>query len=117
MLRRKGIEDATTIHSAIYRPVRGADGRVYFTLRDRMPEEVDGFIVDEASMVSQSIYQDLVSFGLPCLFVGDHGQLEPVKCDFNLMARPDYTLEEIHRNSGEIARFAEWLRIPQPLGE
>ena len=117
MLRRKGIGDASTIHSAIYLPFRGPDGRVYFTLRDRMPEGINGFIVDEASMVSRSIYEDLMSFGLPCIFVGDHGQLEPVKCDFNLMASPDCTLEQIHRNSGEIPRFAEWLRLGRPAAD
>jgi len=26
------------------------------------------------------------------------------------MQQPDYTLEEIHRNAGDIARFAEWIR-------
>jgi exodeoxyribonuclease V len=117
MLRRKGITDATTIHSAIYVPIRGADGRVYFDLRKHMPDGIDGFIVDEASMVSKPIHRDLMSFGLPIIFVGDHGQLEPVGSDFNLMAKPDYTLEKIHRNSGEIPRFAEWLRLGRPARE
>jgi exodeoxyribonuclease V len=111
MLRKKGIHDASTIHSLIYIPVDGPDGRTHFELRKTMPEEVTGFIVDEASMVSAAIYEDLMSFGLPCIFVGDHGQLEPVGSDFNLMQRPDYTLEKIHRNSGEVPRFAEWLRL------
>jgi exodeoxyribonuclease-5 len=110
VLRRKGVEDASTIHSAIYRPERFGN-RVHFVLRDRMPDEVEGFIVDEASMVGHPIYDDLLSFGLPIIFVGDHGQLEPVGSKFNLMESPDYTLEKIHRNSGEIPRFAEWLRL------
>jgi exodeoxyribonuclease-5 len=110
ILRRKGIDDASTIHSAIYRPEQSG-GRVHFVLRDRMPDEVEGFIVDEASMVSESLYRDLTSFDLPIIFVGDHGQLEPVGSKFNLMESPDYTLEKIHRNSGEIPRFAEWLRL------
>jgi ATP-dependent exoDNAse (exonuclease V) alpha subunit len=115
VLRRKGIYSATTIHSLIYIPVVDVEGKTRFVLRDEAPKNdgdmIDGFIVDEASMVSQRIYDDLMSFGLPCIFVGDHGQLEPVNCNFNLMAEPDYTLEKIHRNSGEIPRFAEWLRL------
>ena len=67
-------------------------------------------IVDEASMVSQDIYKDLLSFGKPVIFVGDHGQLEPIGDKFNLMKDPDFTLEKIHRNAGEIAHFADYIR-------
>lgn len=110
VLRRKGV-DASTIYSLIYVPFDLPDGRTVFELREQLPDEVNGFIVDEASMVSTEIYRDLMSFGMPCIFVGDHGQLEPVGSNANLMARPDYTLEKIHRNSGEIPRFAEWVRL------
>lgn len=110
VLKRKGIV-SSTIHSAIYLPeIQGEE--VFWslkTVRD-FQEEIDGFIVDESSMVSKEIYDDLCSFGLPIIFVGDHGQLEPVNCNFNLMANPMYTLEKVHRNAGEIAHFAEHLR-------
>jgi ATP-dependent exoDNAse (exonuclease V) alpha subunit len=72
--------------------------------------DCEGIIVDEASMVSEAIYKDLKSFGKPMIFVGDHGQLEPVGDKFNLMETPDYRLETIHRNAGEIAHFAEHIR-------
>ena len=61
-------------------------------------------------MVPEDIFTDLCSFNLPIIFVGDHGQLEPVDSNFNLMEKPDYCLEEIHRNAGDVARFAEHLR-------
>lgn len=62
-------------------------------------------------MVSEEIHDDLLSYGIPLIFVGDHGQLEPVGGrDFNLMANPQITLEQIHRNAGPISRFADWLR-------
>ncbi|MFN9959486.1 MAG: hypothetical protein ACK55I_40875, partial [bacterium] len=61
-------------------------------------------------MVGKTIYEDLRSFGKPLIFVGDHGQLEPIGDDFNLMREPDYRLETIHRNAGEIAHFAEYVR-------
>jgi exodeoxyribonuclease-5 len=106
VLRKKGIH-ASTIHSRIYKPFFD-NGMVYF---DLTPDPgCDGFIIDEASMVSRDIYDDLCTFGLPLIFVGDHGQLEPVDSNFNLMEKPDYTLEEIHRNAGDIAKFAEHLR-------
>lgn len=109
VLRRKGVP-ASTIHSLIYRPEKDSLGNVTFELKQRDELQCDGFIVDEASMVSEDIYRDISSFGLPLIFVGDHGQLEPVGSDFNLMRNPDYRLETIHRNAGEISRFAEWLR-------
>lgn len=114
VLRKKGMDSASTIHSLIYRPSdrKRADGSVQF---DKVPDHElfnRGFIVDEASMVGKQVYEDLLSFDLPCIFVGDHGQLEPVGSDgFNLMAKPDVTLEKIHRNAGVIARFAEHLRF------
>ena len=107
VLRKKGM-NAGTIHSLIYKPIKGDDGEVRFSLAPTL--DFEGVIVDEASMVSKDIYEDLRSFGKPIIFVGDHGQLEPVADKFNLMAEPDYKLETIHRNAGEIAHFAEYVR-------
>jgi exodeoxyribonuclease V len=106
IIRKKGVM-ATTIHSRIYKPFFD-NGSVYFDLTPN--PECDGFFIDEASMVSADIDEDLRSFGLPIVYIGDHGQLEPVDSKFNLMENPDYKLEEIHRNAGDIARFAEHLR-------
>jgi ATP-dependent exoDNAse (exonuclease V) alpha subunit len=110
VLRRKGMT-AQTIHSLIYKPVIENGRLVGFDLTPRDELELDGFAVDEASMVSKDIYQDMRSYGIPMIFVGDHGQLEPIGTDFNLMKNPEYTLEEIHRNAGDIAKFAEKLRF------
>jgi hypothetical protein len=74
----------------------------------------DGFIIDEASMVSKEIHEDLLSFKMPIIYVGDHGQLEPIGSKFNLMENPMYRLETVHRNAGEIAHFAEHLRKGNP---
>ncbi len=117
ILRKKGILDASTIHSLIYKPVIDMntgkimiddDGNPMFQLNPVLGCE--GIIIDEASMVSKEIYNDLKSFNIPLIFVGDHGQLEPVGEGVNLMASPDFTLETIHRNAGEIAHFAEFIR-------
>ena len=69
-------------------------------------------------MVGKGIYDDLLSLGVPLVFVGDHGQLEPVgDSGFNLMERPDIVLETIHRNAGPIAKFAEHLRLGRSASE
>lgn len=112
VLRKKGMH-ANTIHSTIYQPYKNEQGE---TIWDLIPADkielagIDGFIVDEASMVSKEIHQDLVSFGKPIIYVGDHGQLEPIGSSFNLMQNPMYKLEQVHRNAGEIAHFANHLR-------
>jgi exodeoxyribonuclease-5 len=109
VLRSKGV-DATTIHSLIYYPTDEKDSEGMPIFEKKPGLGVKGIIVDEASMVGNSIYNDLVSFGLPIIFVGDHGQLEPVGEGLNLMKDPDYKLETVHRNAGDIAMFAHHLR-------
>ena len=112
VLRKKGM-NASTIHSLIYQPHKDEDGHVEWYLAEKTDlasKGIDGFIIDEASMVSKEIHQDLLSFRLPIIYVGDHGQLEPIGTKFNLMENPKYKLETIHRNAGEIAHFAEHLR-------
>ena len=116
VLRQKNISTASTIHSLIYEIVTGTDGKpIYdanglpeFRLKTDVP--FAGFIVDEASMISKSLYQDLRYFGKPIIYVGDHNQLQPIGESINLMANPDIILEKIHRNAGEIAYFAEYIR-------
>lgn len=107
VLRSKGIEHACTVHSLIYK-AHFDDGDVYFELADSLPHK--GIVIDEASMLTRELYEDLKTFDLPMIFVGDHGQLEPISSDFNLMRKPQIKLEEIHRNAGEIAYFAEHIR-------
>lgn len=115
VLRKKGLQ-ASTIHSLIYVPKMDGNGSIVtdkhgspiFILNDEF--DAEGILVDEASMVNREIYEDLMSFNKPIIFVGDHGQLEPIGSDINLMAAPDYRLEQIHRNAGPIAHFAEFVR-------
>lgn len=112
VLRKKGMH-ANTIHSLIYEPVKDQNGDTIWNLAPATKfadQGIDGFIVDEASMVSRELHQDLSHFNLPIIYVGDHGQLEPVGSNFNLMENPMYRLEQVHRNAGEIAHFANHLR-------
>jgi exodeoxyribonuclease-5 len=118
VLRRKGVP-ADTIHSTVYHArehqVLGDDGRwhvrVTYELKSSRDVPGKGFLVDEASMVRKDMHDDLLSYGRPVIFVGDHGQLEPVgDRDFNVMADPDVTLETVHRHARDIPRFAAWLR-------
>ena len=59
---------------------------------------------------------DLESFGTKILYVGDHGQLEPVGDDPGLMSDPEIRLEQIHRQAAQsaIVRFAHHMREGSP---
>jgi len=95
VLRSKGIE-ASTIHSLIYHYDQESE---QFIKVPYLP--CKAIVVDEASMVSEELYADLVSYCKPIVFVGDPAQLEPIGRDFNLMANPDIQLETIHRQAAE----------------
>jgi len=106
-LREKGIE-ATTIHKAIYYYDAAAD-------KFRKKPDVDGewFLIDEGSMVSGRLWDDITSFRRPVLLLGDPGQLEPVGEDRRLMHTPDVILTEIHRQAegNGIIDFATDVRL------
>ncbi len=87
-----------TIHSLIYSP-RIAQGGQIVGWDKKAKIEYDLIIIDEASMVSGEIWQDLQSYQLPIIAVGDHGQLPPIEDNFNLMAKPELKLETIHRQA------------------
>jgi exodeoxyribonuclease V len=108
VLKQKLIEHSTvfkkdfigTIHSLIYKTIEDSRGAVIgWELRDRAEVVYDLIIVDEASMIDATIWSDLLSFGIPVIAVGDHGQLPPIMGSFNLMEQPQLRLEKIHRQA------------------
>lgn len=107
VLRSKGV-NATTLHKLIYQ-VEGHPPR----FRKVKSLACSIVIVDEASMLSTGIVMDLESFGKKVLYVGDHGQLEPVGDDPGIMRSLDTRLERIHRQASgsPIIRFAHDLRV------
>lgn len=91
-------DNVSTIHSLIYDALAEPSGVVHWVLKEP-PLGYDLIVVDEASMVDESIWQDLLSFDIPVLAVGDHGQLPPVRGSFNLMSEPELRLEQIFRQA------------------
>lgn len=67
--------------------------------REQLDRQYRLLIVDESSMVSDDILNDLLSYRIPILAVGDHGQLPPVRGAGSLMKSPDLRLEKIHRQA------------------
>lgn len=87
-----------TIHRLLYQPIENDDGEVVYWAK-RKEIDFDIIVLDEASMVSEYIYRDLASYGIPILAVGDHGQLPPIEGRLSLMENPDLKLEKIHRQA------------------
>lgn len=98
VLERKGIS-AQTIHSLIYNTIENEDHTLSFVKKYKLDGQPSLIIVDEGSMLSTELYNDLRSYNTKLLFVGDPGQLEPVGDNPNLMAKPDFVLSKIHRQA------------------
>lgn len=87
-----------TLHSLIYAPLIGSNNQIISWERKKnLPYNL--IIIDEASMVDYELWQDVRSFGVPIIAVGDHGQLPPIRGSFSLMENPILRLEAIHRQA------------------
>jgi len=101
VMRRKGCEGASTIHSLIYQPLESETETPTFALWDDSPvADAKLIVIDECSMVDAEIGRDLMSFGVPVLVLGDPAQLPPIQGGgFFTEAEPDVMLTEVHRQA------------------
>lgn len=146
VLTRKGLP-ASTLHSTIYLPaierkaeaealqaeleatadqakVRKLQRRLAdlhapsFVKRAASPFQPNSLIIcDEMSMVGPQEAQDLLSFGIPVLVLGDQGQLPPIDGKGYFIGKPDFQLEQIHRQAAEspVIRLATLAREGRAL--
>jgi exodeoxyribonuclease-5 len=101
VMRAKGCEGATTIHSLIYRARESGEEIPSFDLWDEAPaSKAKLIVIDECSMVDGELGRDLKSFGVPLLVLGDPAQLPPISGGgFFTDAQPDVMLTEVHRQA------------------
>lgn len=114
-LRQNGL-DARTIHSTCYNrdtdyvldefgkpfivPTTGRYKKSSkFVLKDKLPKNIKLIVVDESSMVNKAMSDDLKSFGIKIIALGDPGQLEPIFGKSELLNNPDIFLTEIVRQA------------------
>ena len=103
---------AGTVHSLIY--IRNEDefdvdenGEIIereelsFYKREKIDEKIKLIVIDEASMVNETVLNDLLSFGVKCLFCGDGAQLPPVNGTCPLLVTPHFTMKEIVRQAAD----------------
>lgn len=88
----------STIHGLIYKPIENDKQEIVGWVKN---DEIDYdlIIIDEASMVDKQIWYDILSYNIPIIAIGDHGQLPPINGDFNLMQNPHIKLTQIHRQA------------------
>lgn len=125
VLKRKGIVNAQTLHSFLYKThcEMDADGNKRIT---HIPhpsyyfQDVKLLIVDEASMINSEMYNLISSLPFKTLYIGDHFQLPPINDNFNIMLKPDFKMEKVLRQNenNPIIQLAEMARNGQkiPLG-
>jgi exodeoxyribonuclease-5 len=101
VMRSKGCERASTIHSLIYKARDSGEGTPSFDLWDDAPaSKAELIVIDECSMVDQELGRDLLSFNVPVMVLGDPAQLPPIQGGgFFTGAEPDAMLTEVHRQA------------------
>lgn len=119
---------AGTVHSLIY--VRDGEefdvdenGEIIerrelrFIKRQEIDARIRLIIIDEASMINETVLHDLLSFDVKCLFCGDGAQLPPVNGTCSLLENPHYTMTEIVRQAADnpIIRLATLAREGKPI--
>lgn len=120
VLRSKGCENTSTIHSLIYRCVQDDyTGQHRFVLNPESAlSRAKLLIIDECSMVDKVVGADLMKFDVPILVLGDPAQLPPVSgAGFFTNHDPDFMLTEVHRQARDnpIIRLSMDVRQGIPL--
>lgn len=126
VLSRKG-NPACTIHRLIYEPMRVVDyvskkdgslgsvedylrepesyyekEKMVFSRKFFLDPSIKLIIVDEVSMVNKEMIEDLMSFGIPIICLGDSAQIPIISGEDNgLLNEPDVFLDEIHRQAAD----------------
>ena len=122
VLIRSGIP-ATTLHRLIYQSIPEEQEvevngkkikieRLKFKRRESIDKSIKLIVLDEASMVSDSVVWDLLEFGVKMLLCGDNAQLPPVEGFNSYLKNPDFTLRTIVRQQldNPIIKLSEMAR-------
>lgn len=102
------------LHQDIAMEKKNSDQPMFILNSESRLREAALLVVDEVSMVDQQMGEDLLSFGVKILVLGDPAQLPPIGGAgfFTENVTPEVMLEEIHRQAGDspIIRMATQVR-------
>ena len=76
VLRLKG-NPANTIHRTFY-SVYKTKNSFAFNLKRRIASNIKLIVIDESSMINDAMLEDIKSFGIPIILLGDPGQIPPI---------------------------------------
>lgn len=117
VLRQKGNKNVSTLHKLLYDYKKTAKGVFIKRLVDNIDYKV--VVVDEISMVSKELLNDLMRFPVHVLACGDPSQLPPVSRDQDnhLLDHPHVFLDEIMRQAAEsdIIKLTMAIREGKPI--
>jgi exodeoxyribonuclease-5 len=104
VLRRHYVS-ATTIHKIFY-TVRKVNNILRFNKKKRLPSTIKLIVLDELSMINDHMINDILSFNVPIIGLGDSYQLPPIYGSNKYLSEPDITLTEIMRQKKDIGVLA-----------
>lgn len=121
VLRKKGCI-ANTVHATFYVVLQDSKtGKTHFAKKKKLSSAIKLIVIDEFSMVNGKMIEDILSFGIPVLALGDPGQLPPMYYPNPYLKNPDVFLTEVMRQDGEsgIIHLATLARhnVPIDYGE
>lgn len=111
------LKEVAQVEADIFREQKNLS-RPEFTLNTDSPLATASLcVIDEYSMVDRQMGADLLSFGCPILALGDPGQLPPIDGERFFTGKPDFMLDEIHRQAADnpIIRLSRDVREGRPL--
>lgn len=113
VLLKKGNKNVSTLHKLLYESLPRPDGSWYRKPVERIPYKI--VVIDEVSMVPDSMIQQLFKYSCYVIALGDPFQLPPVtKDDANtLLDKPHVFLNEIMRQAQE----SEIIRVSMDIRE
>lgn len=118
-IEQKNVALEKQTREAINFHIEGKDYRPGFKRKPGVSlQDVRLFVIDECSMVGRRLGEDLLSYEIPILVLGDPGQLPPVAdAGFFTNNDPDFMLREIHRQARDnpILRMATDVREGRSL--
>jgi exodeoxyribonuclease-5 len=88
-----------------------------FVKRDKISPAIKLIVVDEGGMIPEGIANDLMSFNVPMIVIGDNAQLPPIFGESYFLNKPDVTLTDLMRQSedSDIVKIATMVRLGIPL--
>lgn len=117
VLLSKGNKNVSTLHKLMYESIPKPDGTFFRRRKAELDYKV--IVADECSMIPIQLVENLLSYPVFVIFLGDPGQLPPVdkNADNHLLDNPDVFLDQIMRQAldSEIIQLSMKIRNREPI--